>query len=550
MDEYLQRLTKQFEDAFDLHYQAAPVNKRRKLLPCSSQIFRRWLYSAIREESLCTPETLRVGLMKAKGANTHFTIREKTPARYTGFSIEMKPYTLDNHPIVEDFRTLLAYLRDEKAISLTPKERLPEYAFLEMAVSETKLGDPAYIAHLVEVACVMGILQTSQKFNPNLAKYIAEKGDIVFIMKNRALFDQIVGASLRLASQRLNEVLALPVNTFNPEMVLNLVRNPIGTDAFFAIAYEAVREHLPPEEGPPKGMGDFLDSVAGMSEDDFSEDMDAFVQQLMGMAMGGGEGGAPGEMAMVTMMYFFGVAYDRYFTTPFGYYLKLLRPVYTLPFDFPMEYEHFFQESNEVPEPFLMFFAPCSEYYLTPLGLKAFDIPANTPLGTTYFEQALTLPLIQKLIDGVEVPWDAEGVMPLVSGNALTLKVTDKAEKDQWVSIMVPENGNLHALFEIVLRMYGLPQGLDYMFYPDESESPFRVFGSPHQPRTQRAADVTFAELSFQPKHTFMLVVNPPPHVVGEQPMKFAITVTHTHTDNAPVLPVVVRVSAALQEEW
>jgi len=254
------------------------------------------------------------------------------------------------------------------------------------------------------------------------------------------------------------------------------------------------------------------------------------------------------DMAAMSVMFFMGVTFDRYFTTPFGQYLRFIRPIFTLPFRFDEEFEQFTHECNDADEPFKLFFAPCSEYFLTPLGLQCFALKPNAR-NTLLFEKHLPAPLLRKLADHDtrhRTAWDSENAMPLVSGKSYTLKVALTDKPLLWYNTQAPAHCELQSLYDQVVRMFELRTDTEFTFFPDTTENPFVTYGT--KPGARCPMTTTLDDLPLKDKHRFTLAVsNSGP---GAKAEKWLFTVLKVHAGDTPLLPVALRVSAELQACW
>jgi hypothetical protein len=233
-------------------------------------------------------------------------------------------------------------------------------------------------------------------------------------------------------------------------------------------------------------LGISLEDMFGMSPEDDLDEMEA---------------------AFLSGTYIMGVAIDRYFHMPFSYFLKLIRPHYMLPFDFGSEIIDFLDSPFEEDELYSNFFAPCSRYLLTDLGLRYFKVK---PSKKNYFDVKTQLPydsLVNDLDRVVEAltrhGMDNDGFSEL--GTIYSLMV--RFDAACWLHLDVPADFTLRRLFGEIAMIFGLNKDMNYSFYHDKTANPFAEYASTGKSNSRKSIETPLDQLDFEHQRTLILSV-------------------------------------------
>ena len=472
---YTDALNQQFVRPFDEAYRTGSKRRRAKLLPYISNIYRRWYYSTLIENTFFTPANIFESINRAHGKNPDESpsVRLRTPVHFTGFSFETHSYTLEKHPVVEDFRKFIALCQPD--IELT-EEDYPQMDFALELAKQLHIWDTHYVTYLLDVAVAMGLVKKIPSIHANRAQVVNEDR---LNISDAELFDKIVASTITFASNSLSALAPAPA-LYDEQYIRKILKEPEETEVIFQMMYDS--------------MGVELDDLAEM--DPFDEEFDGL------------------EMAVISGTYLLGITLDRFFFAPFGYYLKLIRPVYPLPFDFESELYLFLESTHEEDRVHTAFFAPCSQYFLTELGLSYFEVK---PSPENHLDIEIDLPFgkIEPLFheDGFEVrkvkhipDFSPPGL--LEPCNMYSLKIKYMPDTRLWLNIDVFEHTTLHRLFQEMSMFFAVNPHSDYTFFTDITENPFTSYASPNQSRrAKKATDATLGSLDLKEKQVLVLSI-------------------------------------------
>ena len=516
---YADQINRQFSGIFDDIYKANDKIHRAKLLPCLANIYRRWYYSSMLENTYLTPANLFESLNRQFGRPPDLSpvVHTRAPVNYKGLSFSYQEYDKDNHPITEDFRAIIDFCKPD--IDLTETDSMPEELAYE-AAKKLHMNDPYYAMYLLALALEMELLIKIPSIYANRAQLVrgAEKR---LRRSNDVLFDMIVTSSLRYASQSLSELIPTPAPLFDESYLFSILKEPVETDAIFQRLYDTI--------------GVDIEDLIGL---DIFEELDML------------------DMAVISGTYLLGIVLDKFFLTPFGHYLKLIRPVYMLPFDFENEISIYLDSYIEEDEIGIAFYAPCSRYYLTEMGLQYFDIKPS-PVNYLDIKHELIFSEIAPLFEKTsKKPPDIQAFSKIFDRELCiyTLKVRYIPDPRMWLNIDASDITSLHRLYLELAYYFDLDKNGEYTFFPDDTENPFIAYASPNQVRrTKKTTDTTLSALSLKEKQTMILSVNYPRAGGNKHKEKWALEVVKIHqSKQGQTYPAVTRLGKALQEyfEW
>lgn len=524
--DYINAVHMIFEKHFTDTYRQSNHKHRTKLLPYISTIYRRWYYAALVEDTLLTPANLVESINHAydKQPDLSPAIRLRSERKFCGFLVHMNEYAPQTHPVSADFRTLVEYCRPD--IDLNEEDGFYFSQAGELA-GKLSLWDPHYASYLLSLAMAMDLIIKIPSIYANRVQ-VARDYEARLAVTDEALFGEIVEATIKMTSQILRDMIPLPEPVFDEGFIRALLKKPMGTDDIFQRVYDL--------------MGITLEDMFDIDVDDEYDGLDA---------------------AFLSSTYMMGIALDKYFFTPFSYYLKLIRPLYALPFEFENEIRYFLDSGFDEEELYTAFFAPCSRYYFTDLGLAYFNIK---PTAQNYLDvrnrlsfDQLREQLFQKknLSEALPVhmhldePGGAEGSL------IYTLKIKSKPEPTQWLEMDMAADTTLHRLYLETAARFNLNRNGDYSFFHDETENPFAEYASPKNARrAKKTADIPLDSLDFEHMQTLILVVynqsDPILSGFSGEPNRATIRLRIDRVDTKPrepgrAYPIVTRMSRELK---
>jgi len=421
----------------------------------------------------------------------------------SGVGFNVVCYTLDNHPAVEDMYEVLKFC--------TPKIDLcEEWCFSDkQAIKAAKLlsqNDPYYATYLLEMAIHIGLLRPMPSLYVQRMQLTEEGRNFRNLPKDEA-FRLIVDATIKTTSIGLQSAFPAFIPLFSEDGIGDLLINPMSTEKIINHVFEAL------------GMG-LIDLMQNeIDDEDFIDDLSNMSETESGI-------------------YVLGVMLDRFLFTPFGQFLRLIRPIYDTAFDIYSEISDYRYDDMREDDEFSAFFAPCTTFSLTPLGVSFFETSPQHYLDTTkiiateIFESGhfTTSEALHKFIEQLRtsIPPDK---MP---DSIYTFQVKAPEYPGREMTIEVNRSASLHSLVAYITRSFilrthtfadddTLGQTPAYQLYHDKTPNPFAEYvcmetdNFVKQPplqgkhRPKKNTDMKLESLDFQYMSHMTLVINHPP---------------------------------------
>ena len=528
--EHIQNLHALFETSFMEAYLDANPRKRRNALPYLQAIYRRWYYSTMIENTPLSPANIleSMCLHYNMPSATYTVAHGRGKTKLMGIDMQLVEYSLDNHPIIGDFHRFIEYCTPH--IDLLEGEAFTSAQAMELGAM-LSLNDPHYAAFMLEVSLWMKLIVKVPSIGVNRLK---SAPDAAQILAGADIFREIVDTTIAIASRGLQNLVMLPETLFTPSFIRSLLTAPMDTDDIFSRIYEVLGYDLE----------DLLDMTMEMDEGDELEETD--VDLLAGTFMTG-------------------IFLDKFFFAPFGHFLKLIRPLYVLPFDFKGEIADYVKVSGDPEESLIAFFAPCSSYTLTDLGLECFGVAKTED---NYIDAAKLIPFKEMkntifsskeaLHIFVEIarhlgPLHHEALGP---EEVFTFRVRLEDDKSVWVHLQMPTGATLHDMYIEAAEYFALKDNNDYTFYHDKKENRFAEYTAPKRSKGgKKTSETRLCDLDFQHQKEMLLVAYNQSIPFGEEDPTVCLQLEMLHKKPADLYheyPRVSRVSKGYEskKEW
>ena len=481
---YMDDLHSIFVKRFMETYRQASSKRRRQVLPFLQAIFRRWFYSALIEETPFTPANIVASMDEQRNQSTGSVLRPHSKSKFTNIKIDYIKYSLEDHPVASDLRKLIDYC--SPTVDLSPEGGFSDLQSVELGDMLT-LNDPHYASFLLEVAITMKFFTKMPSVYVNRMEVSANRTEILN-SSDREILQEIVENAILIASKALRQFIPMHETLFSDRFIRGLLAEPMETDEIFSKVYEVA--------------GFTLEDLMDIGFDDGPAEIDEATEIL------------------IAGSFFLGIMLDKFFYTPFGHYLKLIRPMYVLPFEFD-EVESFIDNCDDDEMLYSAFFAPCSSYTLTPLGLELFEVDPNennyldiekvmpfSKVKESLFDNPQMLEFFYNDVLRIEPAAGFHGLNFPPVGVVYNFLVTQETDKRKWMTVQIPAQMTLEDLFDEIAEGFDLIDGEEYSFFHDKVENRFTEYVSPSlQKKSRKTAEIPLSELDFDHKQNMLLVV-------------------------------------------
>ncbi|MCL2455933.1 MAG: hypothetical protein FWD19_00115 [Defluviitaleaceae bacterium] len=478
-----------FEKGFLAAYRESNTKKRRRLLPYLQAIHRRWFYSTLAEHTPFSPANLTecIAAHFCEQPDQYPVAVLRTPTKVCAVDVKINAYTAENHPAVYDLQKLVKYCTPH--VDLYESGCFTDEQALE-AAEKLSINDPHYASFLLELAIWLKLL----KKVPSLyvKRMLPAKNSDEFLRRPcEEILRDMIDAAIKLSVCGIRQSVPMPENIFSESFIRSLLTKPLETDEIFGRVFDILGYDI--EE---------VLEISNKNPDEMPLDEDDF------------------DMELLSGTFVMGIVLDRFFFTPFGHFLRLIRPLYGLPFGFSDEINGYVNVCEDPEEAFVAFFAPCSSYTLTDLGLKIFDV---APSEENYFDAAELN--FEQMKDSIFVDENtlstfvelAKYLSPLafesgMCGGVYTFRVRLESDASCWIHLQIPDNYSLEELYEEIADNFQLKINGHFSFFHDKTENRFAEYPSikratkSKSPKTT-ACESILSDLDFEHMSQMILVV-------------------------------------------
>ena len=536
-DEAMNILQKLFSDTFMSLYKDTSAAKKKELLLRVQAIYRRWYYSTFVDSTPLSPANIM------DSVSEHFSIANETypVAVFKNSSIEYKAieYTLDNHPIVSDLRILInnckpfIKLRDEEGLSFDAACKI---------AAKLSIPDPDYVEFLFSIARSLDLLEKTKSVT-NFTTRPSKTSEEFFEQTNKEMLEEIIDATVYIATINIKNNLPPEANFFTEKFLLNMLEEPITVDTLFDKIFASFGVN----------MSEFFETYMDTEYESDMPDVEVFES--------------------MALLYTLGIAYDKFFITPFGTYLRLIKSLYLNPFPIESEVDEFLKLNKDDRKEVPSFYAPCTVYHLTKLGLEFFGFKKT---DDNYFETEKNLTFESLNLSLFKDPENVGYYIDLTKSimhSLLQESVEDEYEdymvlhkfkaiqaddKTKWIHISIPSDFTLHDFYETIADYFPAAKTNVYSFYHDTEPNPFTEYLGPANMRkgkkTRQATEVIVDDLDFEHKPDMLLVFGRQIKPFSNEPSEFKLKISwmgeYYIDDDYDEYPKINRMSKSMKESW
>ena len=447
---YMESMHSLFNDEFMKAYWECEPNVRRRVLPYLQAIYRRWYHATFIENVHFSPANIAatVGYYCNMPDNTHIAATLPGPAsKLEKIGMKVIPYSLESHPVVADLKQLLKMCAPY--IDLCEEWCFSDPQAVKIA-KKLSLYDPYYASFLLEVAFKMELLTRMPSLYVQRAQ-VSETANAVLSLPNEDVLCQIIETVIEMTAAGLQGALPAPVPIFTEDGVRELLLNPLSTDEILDQAFSALGYDL--------SLLSFSAAFNESLSDDASEESDAAAELMSGI-------------------FVLGIMLDRLLFTPFGYFLRLIRPIYAMPFNVEQEISQYTFAMECTDDEFAAFFSPCTSYTLSDLGLQ---ILSAQPTPGNYFDSRKVIPkdaVATAFVSPVGIKMFVKAAREAIPVSEMpnavyTFCVYDVNSPKAWLHLQLPKSFTLHSLYEEVVDVFYADVGETYSFFHGKTENPF-----------------------------------------------------------------------------
>jgi hypothetical protein len=338
-----------FKKGFFQDYNELTAKEKKLALKAFPYIYRIWYHSSLITDTTLSPANFINIQVEDKFSEdcAPIVVPTLTPV-YSGkalkdFKFEFKTYSIENHPVLGDIKLLLDTSLpdigiDENGIILDEERK--------KFIDNLTFKEIYYVTYLTNIAYELKLFKKQPSIGVYRAAAHLPNVEAFFKLDTEAQFEKIVEATIKIASKQLCQIFIPDNKAFTISIIKDLLKN--GLDLTDWIEKIMTKYDLFFNTSHLDGLD--LDDLQSLPDDELTQ------KSLMALGI---------NMELAFHM-------DICFTTPLGYYLQLIRPIYSYEFDFQSYFCDLYEaEQNNLPQIRLYFSMP-QGFDLTPLGKKLF----------------------------------------------------------------------------------------------------------------------------------------------------------------------------------
>lgn len=453
------KICQYFIDSFEYAYCNINERGKRYLLWYINSFFRRWIFTSLIQNLELSPANIIYEGNDHKMALP--VIINKSKSRIGILKAAVVDYSIESSPVISDIKKI--YELAENGIKANDDDFFDE-DFYKKYSHMLNIDDPDYLSYIIYIAIRLGILNIMPSIGITM---ICRGSDKLLNTENKRLFDIIINEAIAIAAEKLSEF-SLTEEKINPEDITLWLKEERNVDSLF-------NRYLAEPE-----IEDFIIN----DRDDYYNYLENYGFEK-------------------------GIAFDKWFLTPFGYYFGIIMPEYTSEFNLFNEMEMLMDTINYSfdSDISLMLYSPCTQYWLTDIGCEYFSL-SNRFKGKYIFKSFSPESIANMLVDGSLYNIKEEMVYNYYPPfNVYNMRISWTLKRSVWFDVNLSEYFSLDELGRFVIYCL-LGQNIvakSYRFYT-EPESPFTEY---IYPKAKGSSNVynTYLHNIFENRNTLMFNV-------------------------------------------
>ena len=421
MDRDTQRIADIFTDDFNSIFAYMAGKPRKSLAYLAPTVFVRWYYSALFSETMLSPaaiiENRKENVVPGDGFYSLSLRLNNVNGVRLDFKFKKNYYSINDHPIYEDLKTLLGYMSPALIVEEGPSLAEKDVRALQRRLS---ISDKYYVIYLFELAGKLGLYTEIPSLYEKCIQPLMDHE--FFRLPPSEMFDRIVDISCGLCAEALS--LEMPVDS--PEITRDRVREMISS---------------------PASVDGILADIFDAADIDINELLDASAHNSLD----------EGDNPLLSSVFYMGIMLDRYFMYIFGHYLRLIRPLYSYPVDFRGMLNGVFNAIALESDPDVDLFMPCTAYVHTPLGSIFF--------GRRQMDMSKYPPIpVDRLLNSIEKERRLSVIRLMGSeyGTVYRLRACYNGDPSLWKIIELESSSHVTVAARHILMLFLFPPDTDF----------------------------------------------------------------------------------------
>jgi len=426
--ESIQLLLKEFTTEYCSLRETLDESEKKHLLYFSSQIFSKWYFSTLINDTFLSPANIVSKIMEQENDNSYYTVGISHAQSENAFDFTLFQDSAENSTFINDLKTLCLNCRPYG--KLYPKKQ-EWYNIANELRNRMAFDDPYYLNYLLDMACHLDLLKTMPSIGTVVYQYNEEKGNAFFSLPVYESMKHVFEAALVIFRKNIMDELMLPPEAISvKEIKLLLNENHVSDDIIACI------------------LGNIDISFEEATESAMKENLDE------------------DDEALVASVVFLSGALGKWLFTPLGTYMKILKPLHCVSLNLNTELDYIRPFMHLDFDLTCELFSCCNYYSFTPFGKLVVNPPEDN-----YSEEMENIHFDTEKIHEI---LDASNYYRSVQDKALEIfrkyseiyrfKVSFKKDESMWKIIEVDTRSTLAQLSKAIDSFFGIFDNEDYIF--------------------------------------------------------------------------------------
>ncbi|MCD7777760.1 MAG: hypothetical protein LUH47_04575 [Clostridiales bacterium] len=494
----LRAIGEAFNAYFNFNLYFCTGNGKTELMEMYPFLYNKWLSQPVSDKLPVSGAGLISEISNRYSEGDYFAFPYVKPDsfyRYKNFSVNVKSFTAETHPVIDDLKFFLS------ALSKSERNTETEYGEIvldKLCVRKLKKGlniySPYYTEYLYNLALELELIEIIPSVNRNIHIFRPSAGYNSFF-EGKNIFNSIFDASIRICRDKMNEFFPEECPFFTGEMIKNMLIRPINPKEVFSTVLNNYELDTGDEDSDfyyndEDEDEDFEDFYDDFDFDDEDDDFDVFPSFL-----------SKEEEMKMTSFYVLSISLSKWFFDVFGMYLNVIRTYGIMGIETFNLMELFLKTRKDLDyrqKEAMMTLLPES-YNLTAFGFMLFPEGQNSFTAENEVLSKLSLKdtfedLTERydIFDPLHSAYEVEN--NISETNTYLLKVYSKDRKKPVYKYMeFSEYNFLSDICTFTGYNYSVKSFNDFSIYTNEKKLPFSEYTSiKREGRTHKKAETTF----------------------------------------------------------
>ncbi|GHU53710.1 hypothetical protein AGMMS49975_12520 [Clostridia bacterium] len=465
-------------------------------------MFNRWYSSASVKDTLLSPANLtRLAGERCLDAQGSLVCPQilvlQTPVPAFGvdneFTYKMSfmpmTYTLDDHPILKDFRAFLACSSPMITVDETQHITKDTEVFI---LHHLSIKDAFYLEYMLMIARELGLFKPSRGVHCIQLIQAQEAVDEFLRYSPREMLTVIVDQSMRISLTYLRSMIPGYNIPLPPDFIESLLKSPLPTREIFSRLYAELVLSF------EMMFADGIEFEITTSQIEGSKRSSELTEQDF-------------FQMFSASSFMLNTVFVKYFFSIFGTYLRFIDQFFDEPFDFVVFKDILESVPNEAVG---MFVSPCTHYSLTALGMAYFGIDVSPSQNKTMDTEATLDELFALLPRADKRPLSVGVIVNKYSKNfaktkAYQFKIYSIDSPELWKILTVDGAYTLDLLHSLICDEFFIEFTTYYHFNTDRDMNPFTKYTPPtEESRFKKTTETKVSDLTLGKRDSFYYVLD------------------------------------------